>query len=290
MSAPEIPPLRIGLPKGRMQDGVLRLFADAGIQVRIPERGYRPGLSLSGFEAKILKPQNIVEMLHMGSRDIGFAGFDWVSELQADVVELLDTGLDPVSLVAAAPPDVLANGGLKNRQVVVSSEFERLTQVWIHRCGLDAVFIRSYGATEVFPPEDADCIVDISATGDTLRQNGLRVFDILLESSTRLYANPRALSNPGVRSRCKELVMILQSVLDARYRVMLEVNVSRTALEQVIGVLPCMRCPTVAPLDGDDGFAVKAAVPRLQLPGLIPKVKRAGGTDIVITALQQIVP
>lgn len=103
MTAKNEAPIKLGLPKGRMQAGVIRLLADAGIEVRVSDRGYRPRVSIPWIEAKILKPQNIIEMLHIGSRDLGFAGADWVAELQVDLVELLNTELDPVELVAAAP-------------------------------------------------------------------------------------------------------------------------------------------------------------------------------------------
>src|SRR5947207_1350489 len=166
--------LRLGLPKGRMEQGVLTLLGDAGIRIRPGARGYRPDVSLPDTEAKILKPQNIVEMLALGSRDLGFAGADWVAELEADVVELLDTGLDPV--------------------------------------------------------------------------------------------------------------------LVARRRVMLEVNASAECLEAVVAVLPSMRQATVAPLYGNGGYAVKAAVPREALPEVIPAVKAAGGTDLVVSTFSQIVP
>jgi ATP phosphoribosyltransferase len=272
-----------------MEQGVLALLADAGIRVTFGRRGYRPNLSLAGFETKILKPQNIVEMLHLGSRDVGFAGADWVAELAAEVLELLDTGLDPVRLVAAATPEFAA-GGLERASFVIASEYERLTLAWLARRGLEATFVHSYGATEVFPPEDADCIVDNSATGETLGANGLVVVDELMRSSTRLYAHPRALDDPLKRARIETLVLLLRSVLDARERVMVEVNVSADCLEAVIAVLPCMREPTMAPLHGDQGFALKAAVPRKDLPRVIPEIKAKGGTDIVVSALAQIVP
>ena len=198
-------------------------------------------------------------MLHVGSRDIGFAGADWVAELGAEVVELLDTGLDPVSVVAAATP-TFADGGLAQAPFVVASEYQRLTRDWLERRGLQATVVRSYGATEVFPPEDADCIVDNMATGETLRANGLVIVDELMRSSTRLYANPHALERPAKREPIERLVLLLRSVLDARQRVMLEVNVPADRLEAVIAVLPSMREPTMAPLHGNQGFAVKAAV------------------------------
>ena len=276
--------LRLGLPKGRMESSVLSLLGDAGIHVRPGARGYRPDVSLPETEAKLLKPQNVVEMLAAGSRDAGFAGADWVAELQADVVELLDTELDQVQIVAAAP------GELPDRRVVVASEYERLARAWIAGRGLAADFVRSYGATEVFPPEDADVIVDNTATGATLEANGLRVIDVLMRSSTRLYANARILDDAGRRRRVEDLVLLLRSVLDARRRVMLEVNASAECLDAVVAALPAMRRATVSPLFGNNGYAVKAAVPREALPHVIPAVKAAGGTDVVVSRLAQIVP
>ncbi|MDX2115981.1 MAG: ATP phosphoribosyltransferase [Planctomycetota bacterium] len=284
------PVLRLALPKGRMQAGVFALLAEAGISVRSSERGYRPSVSLPGVDAKILKPQTIVEMLHAGSRDVGFAGADWVSELGAELVEVLDTGLDRVTLVAAAPAGLVAGGRLPDRPVVVASEYERLTKRWIGERGLAASFVRSYGATEVFPPEDADCIVDIAATGETLRAQGLQVFDELMASSTRLYASRRAASDPTKRAAVDRLALLLRSVLDARKRVMLEVNVAKGDLERLVEVLPCMREPTVSALHGGGAYAVKAAVPRDRLPLLIPEIKARGGTDIVVSQLSQIIP
>jgi len=285
-------PFRLGLPKGRMENGVLTLLSDAGIRVRPSARGYRPDVSLRGAEAKLLKPQNIVEMLVLGSRDAGFAGADWVAELEADVVELLDTGLDPVQLVAAAPVALLDNGRLPrlDRRLVVASEYERLTRGWIGAKGLCAEFVRSYGATEVFPPEDADVIVDNTATGATLEANGLAIVDVLMRSSTRLYAHRAALDDPVRRRYIDDLVLLIGSVLEARRRVMLEVNASAACLDAVVAVLPSMRQATVAPLFGNGGYAVKAAVPRDLLAQVIPAVKAAGGTDVVVSTFSQIVP
>ncbi|MBI1825059.1 MAG: ATP phosphoribosyltransferase [Planctomycetes bacterium] len=282
--------LRLALPKGRMAEGVIALLDDAGIRVRTSAREYRPDISLPGFEVKILKPQSIVTMLQVESRDIGFTGADWITEFGVEAVELLDTGLDPVRLVAAAPHEFLTGGDLPQRSLIVASEFERITKSWIQERGLNATFLRSFGATEVYPPEDADCIVDIVATGATLQANGLQVFDELAKSSTRLYANPTVLKDPAFKERIDGFVMLLRSVLEARRRVMVEVNVDEANLERIIAVLPCMREPTVAPLHGQQGYAVKAAVRREELPSLIPRIKAHGGMDIVVSQLSQIVP
>jgi ATP phosphoribosyltransferase len=282
--------LRIGLPKGRMERAVLDLLAEAGIRVTPTARGYRPHVRLEATEAKVLKPQNIVEMLMLGSRDVGFAGADWVAELRADVVEVLDTGLELVRVVAAAPDTLLREGRLPERHLVVASEYEQLTRAWIASRGLDAECVRSYGATEVFPPEDADVIVDNTATGATLQANGLTILDTVMTSSTRLYASPAAWTHPAKRRRIEDLRLVLASVLEARRRVMVEVNASSECLDRVVAVLPCMRRPTVSPLYGNGSFAVKAAVPRDALPQVIPAIKAAGGTDVVVSALAQIVP
>jgi len=287
VSPPDL--VKLALPKGRMQEGVFQLLADAGIKVRVDERGYRPTVALDHFEAKILKPQNIVGMLHAGARDIGFAGSDWVAELGADLVELVDTQMDPVRIVAAMPESMLDDGKLPQRHLVIASEYEQLTRRWIARRALDASFLRSWGATEVLPPEDADVIVDNAATGSTLRANHLAIIEELMTSSTRLFAHPRALDNPERRQRIEDFAMLLRSVLEARNRVILEVNVAAKDLERLIAVLPCMRQPTIARLHGEDAYAVKAAVPHKDLPKLIPLLRASGGSDILVARLSQIV-
>lgn len=304
--------LRLGLPKGRMQAKTIQLLNDAGLPVSADEREYRPrvgnGSTYSSgtaaavqYEAKLLKPQNIVEMLASGSRDVGFAGADWVKELRADLVELLDTGMDPVRLVVAAPESLSSCAGpLKapkmpwaeacGRIPVIASEYETITTSWLSENIPGATFIRSYGATEVFPPEDSDLIVDNCATGNTLRANNLVIVDTIMTSSTRLYASCKAMEDTRKREAVESLVLILRSVLEARRRVMLEVNVSAADLESVIAILPCLRSPTLSQLEGGKDFAVRVAAPRDSLADLIPEIKRRGGTDIAVTELCQLVP
>ncbi len=279
--------LELALPKGRMYDGVVRLLADAGVTVRESPRGYRPLVSLPEVATKVLKPQSIVEMVHAGTRDLGFAGADWIAELGADLVEVLDTGLDPVRVVAAAPRELVEDGRLPARPLRCASEYEQLTRRWM-RPG--DTFFRSWGATEVLPPEDADVIVDNTATGSTLRANNLVIVGELLRSSTRLVASRQAMDDPARRARVEEIALILGSVLTARARVMVEVNVARRALEALLEVLPCMREPTISELARGAGFAVKAAVPRADLAVVVPRLKAVGGSDIVVTELAGIVP
>lgn len=300
--------LRLGLPKGRMQAKTIQLLNDAGLPVAVDEREYRPKVGNGQtvqYETKLLKPQNVVEMLASGSRDVGFAGADWVRELGADVVELLDTGMDPVRLVVAAPEPLCARAGVKagmygsermpwaeacGRRPIIASEYETITKAWLARNIPDAAFVRSYGATEAFPPEDSDIIIDNCATGNTLRANNLTIIDTIMTSSTRLYASGKVMADPCKKAAIESLVLILRSVLEARRRVMLEVNVSAEDLEAVIAILPCLRSPTLSQLEGGRDFAVRVAAPRDSLADLIPEIKRKGGTDIAVTELCQLVP
>ncbi len=275
--------INLAIPKGRMAEGVLRLMEDAGFKVLANGRNYRPACADPRFQLKLLKPQDIVRMVELGRHDLAFAGHDWVVELDARVDDLLDTGLDTVRLVAAAPRASVAS--LRSRPIVVASEYERITRTWLDREGYDYLFVRSHGATEVFPPEDADMIVDNTATGRTLEENDLEIVDTLLTSSTRLIANPRL----GRRAEVDEFLLLLNSVLDARKRVMLEMNVAASNLDAVLGILPCMRMPTVMPLAGEGGFAVKSAVPAREVCRLIPLLKAAGATDILEFSFSKVV-
>jgi ATP phosphoribosyltransferase len=282
--------IKLGLPKGRMWEGVSTLLRDAGLPVATTRREYRPMIPLEGWTVKMLKPQNIVQMLNAGSRDIGFAGADWVVENRADLIELLDLGLDPVRLVVAAPKELIVNDRLPDRPLTIATEYRTIGERWLKTSGVDATLIRSWGATEVFPPEDSDAILDNTATGATLAANGLAIVDEVMKSTTRLYAHPAAVDDPGKRQQIEDFVLIVQSVLEARSRVMLEVNISGERMDDLIGILPAMREPTVSPLHGNGNFAIKVAAPRKTLPTLIPKIRSAGGTDIVISPIGQLVP
>lgn len=284
------PQLRLGLPKGRMNAGVLQLLTAAGMPAEQTGRDYRPRLRNGDFDVKLLKPQNVVTMLGQGSRDLGFAGVDWVRELDVELVELLDLELDPVQVVAAAPPALLVDGELPRGPLRVASEYVTTTERWIADRGLDARVVPSRGATEAFPPEDADLIVDNTATGATLRQNGLAVVEELSRSTTRLFANPQSYADPDKRAAMDALTLLLKSVLAARARAMLDVNVPAAQLDAVIDILPAMQRPTIASLHSADGFAVRAAVRREDLPTLLPRLRARGARDLVVTPVSQLVP
>jgi ATP phosphoribosyltransferase len=282
-----VPGLKIIIPKGRLHGRVVALLNDCGFGVDSDERSYIPRVADRGIEAKLLKPQNVPRLIELGSHDAGFCGRDWVEETGADVVEVMDLGFDPVTIVAAA---ARAFSGPKRRgPVVAASEYERLARRFLERRYRRYIFIRTYGATEVFPPDDADVIVDNMASGRTLQEHGLKVIATLLESSTRFIANRKALRDPGKREKIGQMKTLFRAVLDARERVMLEMNVAESKLAEVVRVLPCMRAPTVSPLFGGKGYAVKTAVRKLEAAGLITRLKKMGARDILETEFRKVV-
>ena len=282
--------VRIALPKGRMYEEIVALLNGAGITIRNSARGYRPTISLTNYDAKILKPRNVISMLVAGARDVGFAGADWLDEMGVELVEILDTRLNPVSLVVAAPHEILTDGELPKRHLVIASEYPNMAQRWIENKGIDAEVLTTYGATEVFPPEDADLIIDNTATGSTLRANGLTIIDEIMKSSTRLYASRSAMENPAIKTQLEDLGLLLEAVLRARQRVMMDLNVAEGDLDAVLQVLPTMRQATISSLSSDGWYSVRSAVPRDELAEVIPKLKAAGACDIVTTSAEQLIP
>jgi ATP phosphoribosyltransferase len=280
--------LRILIPKGRIFDNVSRLFSEAGFPIALADRTYRPSLGADWLDAKIMKPQNVGELLELGSHDAGFTGIDWIKESGADVEEVMDLGFDRVRIVAAVPADY-DEASLKARKLVAATEYVNLAEEWLKKNGFQYKILRTVGATEVFPPDDADMIIDNTSSGQTLRDNGLKIIGTLLESSTRFVASKAALADPEKKSRIEELAMLFHAVLDGRDRVMLEMNIPKDRFESLAS-LPAMRSPTVASLYGDAGFAVKIAVKKHEVPDIIPKLKKLGALDIVEYDLRKVVP
>lgn len=283
--------LKLTLPNGRIQEKVLRLLEQIGIGFSQTGRSYRPVCSDPFIVTKMLRAKNIPGLVALGRHDCGFAGKDWIYEQNADVVELLDLGFDPVRIVAAMPEELVAAGkeAFKGRKVIVASEYQRIANDYISSQNLDAVFVHAYGATEALPPEDADIIIDNTSSGATLRQNRLEIIADLMRSSTRFVCNKAALENPAKREKLEEMTMLMRSTLQARQKVLLEMNVPANVFDKIVGDLPCMKAPTVSKLHNSDGFAVKVAVSTKEVPDLIPKLVKMGATDILEYKLEKIV-
>jgi len=283
--------LRMTIPKGRIQEKVLALLDRVGVKVSDNGRSYRPACSEPNIEIKLLKAQNIPSLVSLGRHDCGFSGYDWIEEQQADVMQLLDLDYDPVKIVAAVPESLALNDKYKSmgRPIVVASEYRRLTQTYLERNKIDSIFLRSFGATEALPPEDADMIVDNTATGTTLRANRLVEVDVIMRSTTRFFCNKAAFENKEKRRQLEELVMLMKSAISAKEKVLLEMNVSKADFQRLVAELPCMRAPTISELYNGDGYAIKIAVPSREVKDLIPRIVALGGRDILEYKLEKIV-
>ena len=281
--------LRLLIPKGRIFDNIALLFSDAGYPISLADRTYRPIIGAQWMEAKIMKPQNVGELLELGSHDAGFTGIDWIHESGADVDIIMNLGFDRVKIVAAIPASSSIDE-MKKGKIVAATEYMHLAEKWLKENSFQYRLLRTYGATEVFPPDDADMVIDNTSSGQTLRDNGLNIIATLMESSTHFVASKEAMADSEKRSRIEELTMLFKAVLDGRERVMLEMNVPKARFQDLIAVLPAMRSPTVAPLHDDNGYAVKIAVKKAEVPGIIPILKKAGAVDIVEYELRKVVP
>ena len=279
--------LRLGLPKGRLYDEVAKLIDDAGFQLSKNGRCYRPYINDKEIEIKILKPQNIPKLVESGSEDLAFVGYDWIVEQGVKIVELLDLKFNPVSIVAATQKDKLIS---KSKKIRVASEYEKISKEFLDKEGFDYTFFKSFGATEVFIPEDADLIIDNSSTGKTLTDNNLAVIKVLLQSSTRLIANKDSLKDPWKKKKIDDFLIILNSILEARKRLLIEMNIGEKDMERLIPLLPCMKSPTVSKLYGNNGYAVKIAVKKEEIGKLIPFLKENGATDILVFKLDKVMP
>ena len=279
--------LKIVIPKGRIYSNVAKLLNDAGFGLEAAERLYTPTVDDKEIEAKIMKPQNIPQLVELGAHDVGFTGHDWIVETNADVVDILDLGFNPVKIVAAVHQDLL-DVDLQSKKLVVATEYQRITQRYLKKKKYDYVLLRTFGATEVFPPEDADMIVDNTSTGRTLKEHNLHIIATLMTSSTRFIANKASFEDSWKCKKITEMQMLFQAVLDARERVMLEMNVPQEKFDEIVKFLPCMRSPTVAPLFGEQGYAIKIAVKKTEVTKLIPRLKRLGASDILEYELRKV--
>lgn len=288
--------LSIALPKGSLEEQTMRLFADADLEVRKSSREYNPTIGDPRIsKVKILRPQEIPLYVAEGHFDLGVSGHDWVTESGADVVEVADlpyakTGTGVIKLVLAVPLDspIHAAADIPPGSRI-STEFPNVTRAFFERLGIPVEVHYSYGATEAKVPELMDALVDLTETGSTLRRNGLRIVDVVLESTTRLLASKQAWADPVKRSAIEEIRTLLLGVIEARGQVLLSMNVCAERLPVVIGELPAMKRPTVNQLYGSDDYEVMTVAEKSAVNILIPRLKAAGAEDILEIPISKIV-
>jgi len=292
--------LRVVLPKGSLERATLDLFASADLGVsRSSDVDYRAAIADPRVdEVRILRPQEIPVYVASGLFDIGITGRDWVEERGADVVSLgvlqySKATSNPIRVVlavaAGSPYATIADLTTHDGPVRVSTEYPALTGRILAQHGIDADISISYGATEAKVPDIADCVVEITETGRALRAAGLRIIETLLVSHTELIANPASAADPDKRHAMDQILTLLQGALEAREKVLVKLNVPGDRLDEVIGLLPSLRSPTVSELSGGGGFAVETVVPKADINTLIPALKDHGASDILELALSKIV-
>lgn len=288
--------LSIALPKGSLGEQTLLLFEQADLEVRKSSREYNPTIADPRIDkVKILRPQEIPLYVAQGYFDLGISGFDWVTESGADVVEVAElpyakTGAGVVKMVLAVPEESPVHSAADIAPGSrITTEFPNVTRAYFEKLGIPVEVSFSYGATEAKVPEIMDALVDLTETGSTLRRNGLRVVDVVLTSTTRLLANQDAWADPVKRVEIEEIRTLLLGVIEARGRVLLEMNVCAERLEAVIAELPAMKRPTVNQLYGSQDYAVATVADKNTVNVLIPRLKAAGAEDILELAISKIV-
>ncbi|MCQ2583948.1 MAG: ATP phosphoribosyltransferase [Treponema sp.] len=285
--------LKILLAKGRIYESVYELLNDVGITIHLPDRTYFPTTNQKDLAFQVVKPQITSALLAQNKADVGFSGKDWVYEngVQNKVVEIMDLGFDPVRIVAAVPEAVDFDALLK-KPVTIATEYQNLSKNWIKEKKVDGTIFRTWGTSEGFvrddPDSEAQILIDNTSTGSSLKANRLKICDTLMTSSTRMYASKEAMKDPAKKQKIMELKMLFEAVLAARDKVMLEMNVSKKNFEKLVAAIPSMKSPTVAPLYGDDGYAIKIAVKKGEVPTLLPKLRELGATDILEYALRKV--
>ena len=313
--------VRFALPKGSLWKGTQRLLEEAGYEVKGAERSYRPSISDPELRLKILRPQEIPMLVEKGSYDLGITGLDWITETGADVEVLLNLGYGRVRLVLAVPTwmsDVSSIGDLiersyrDGRMLRISTEYVNTTSryimsspayrklygnseplvitPWWRRGENDRVVLfLSFGATEAKPPEDADAIVDVVETGETLRRNNLREVETVLESTAVLIANRRSLGDESKREKILDVLALLMGVVEARGRLHIFVNVREENLQELLRVLPGLKGPTVSKLSREGWYAVNTVVDKEDFIRLLPELRRLA-QGLVVHVPRQIMP
>jgi ATP phosphoribosyltransferase len=286
------------LPKGSLEEATLRLFEDADLPVvRGSDIDYRASIEDPRVATvRILRPQEIPRYVAEGLFDLGITGRDWIEETQAEVVSLTPLHYSkatarPIRVVLAVAADAPAQKVTDLPPGVrVHTEYPELTKRYFADHGIEAAVSLSYGATEAKIPDIADAVVEITETGRALHAAGLRILDTMLVSHTELIASPGAHGDAAKRGAMEELQTLLTGALEARGRVLIKLNVDRTQLDEVIGLLPALKSPTVSQLFGDDAYAVETVVAKSEINTLIPALKRAGASGIIELAISKIVP
>ena len=294
------PPLKLGLPKGSLQDATIQLFARAGFNIFATTRSYFPAIDDPDIECMLIRAQEMARYVSDGVLDAGLTGQDWIAEHAASnggdagVERLADLiyakqSFGKVRWVLAVPEDSRYQTAKDLEGATIATELVRVTQTYFsaRNVGVNVEF--SWGATEVKPPTLADAIVEVTETGSSLRANRLRIIDTVLESNTQLIVNPAAMADSWKRTKMHNLALLLRAAIEAQGRVGIMLNVRREDLDNVLALLPALQRPTISPLADADWVALNTIIEERTVRDLIPGLKAARAQGIVEYPLNKIV-
>jgi ATP phosphoribosyltransferase len=292
--------LKLGIPKGSLQDATIQLFGRAGFNIYVNPRSYFPSIDDPEIECMLIRAQEMARYVSDGVLDAGLTGLDWIAEHEAGngitgviepIADLIYSkqSFGKVRWVLAAPEDSEIRSPKDCEGKTIATELVRVTKGYFARQGIQVKVEFSWGATEVKPPMLADAIVEVTETGSSLRANRLRVIDTLMESNTQLVANKSALADPWKRTKLDSIALLLKAAMEAQGKVGLMLNVRRHDLGKILGLLPALQRPTISSLSDEEWVAVNTIIEERTVRDLMPKLKAAGGQGIVEYPLNKIV-
>ncbi len=286
--------LKLGIPKGSLQEATLDLFARAGWRITLGSRSYVPAIDDPEIECLLVRAQEMARYVETGALDGGITGHDWVVETGSAVEELAELvyakqRLGRVRWVLAVPEDSPVHGPQDLAGKVIATEVVRITEAYLRRHGVAARVEFSWGATEVKVPQLADAIVEVTETGSSLRANRLRIVDTVLESATVFVMNRAAAADRWKREKADSLILMLQGAIAAANKVGLLLNVRRDDLAGILGILPALKKPTVAQLSDPEWVAVNTIIEESVVRQILPRLKAANAQGIVEYPLNKIV-
>ncbi len=292
--------LKLGIPKGSLQDATVQLFARAGFNIYAGPRSYFPSIDDPEIECMLVRAQEMARYVAHGALDAGLTGLDWVAEHDASiggpcgVIALADLvyakqSFGKVRWVLAVPEDSRYQTPQDLEGATIATELVRATEAYFKRLNVSVNVEFSWGATEAKPPTLADAIVEVTETGSSLRANRLRIIDNVLESNTQLIANPDAMADAWKATKLDNVALLLKAAIEAHGRVGIMLNVQRAALDQVLALLPALQRPTISPLSDPEWVAVNTIIEERTVRDLIPRLKGASAQGIVEYPLNKIV-
>src|SRR6266700_1801413 len=272
--------LKLGLPKGSLQEASILLFRRAGYEITVNPRSYFPHVDDDEIECMLIRAQEMARYVEDGILDAGLTGKDWILENGAEVRELADLfyskqTFGKVRWVLAVPEESTVRSVQDLEGKIIATELVKVTERYLARNNVKAKVEFSWGATEVKPPVLADAIVEVTETGSSLRANRLRIIDTVLESNTQLIANPRSLTDAWKATKLDNIALLLRAAIEAQGRVGIMLNVRRAQLDAVLALLPALQRPTIAPLSDSDWVAVNTIIEERTVRDLIPRLKAA---------------